>query len=38
VFEARADSPYAWLNKNEWLSSDPGIAIGAVNLTIYERQ
>ena len=38
VFEARADSPYAWLNENEWLSSDPGVTIGAVNLTIYERQ
>jgi hypothetical protein len=37
VFEARADGPYAWLNANEWLSSDPGISIGAVNLIIYER-
>lgn len=38
VFEARADGPYAWLNANEWLSSSPSVTIGAVNLTIYERQ
>jgi hypothetical protein len=38
VFEARKDGPYAWLNANTWLSSDPGITVGAVNLTIYEKQ
>jgi hypothetical protein len=36
VFETRADGPYAWLNTGRWLSSDPGIAPGAVNITIYE--
>jgi hypothetical protein len=38
VFEARADGPYAFLNPNTWLSSDPSIAVGAVNLTIYEKR
>jgi hypothetical protein len=38
VFEARADGPYAFLNPNTWLSSDPSIAPGAVNLTIYEKR
>jgi hypothetical protein len=36
VFEARADGPYAWVNANTWLSSDPGVGAGVVNLTIYE--
>jgi hypothetical protein len=36
VFETRADSPYAWLNTGRFLSSDPGIAPGAVNITIYQ--
>jgi hypothetical protein len=36
VFETRADGPYAWLNTGRWLSSDPGIAPGAVNITIYD--
>ncbi len=38
VFEANNTGPYAWVNANTWLSSDPSIAIGAVNLTIYETQ
>jgi hypothetical protein len=38
VFEARLDGPYAFLDENPWLSSDPGLAAGAVNLTIYERK
>jgi hypothetical protein len=38
VFETRSDGPYAWLNANTWLSSDPGITIGAVNLTIYDTR
>lgn len=38
VFEANKDSKYAWLNENVWLSSNPGLGLGAVNLTIYERQ
>jgi len=28
VFETRADGPYAWVNENKWLSSDPGVAPG----------
>ena len=38
VFEASKDSKYAWLNENTWLSSNPGLGLGAVNLTIYETQ
>ncbi len=36
VFETAQDGKYAWLNDNKWLSSDPGLGIGSVNLTIYE--
>jgi hypothetical protein len=36
VFEANKTGKYAWLNENNWLSSDPGIGIGSVTLTIYE--
>lgn len=36
VFEAKKDGPYAWVNANTWLSSDPSIGPGVVNLTIYE--
>jgi hypothetical protein len=36
VFEAKASGPYAWVNANTWLSSDPSIGPGVVNLTIYE--
>jgi hypothetical protein len=36
VFEASAKGPYAWVNANTWLSSDPSIGPGVVNLTIYE--
>jgi|RhiMethySRZTD1v2_1073278.scaffolds.fasta_scaffold189022_3 uncharacterized protein DUF3237 len=36
VFETRADGPYAWLNAGRWLSADPQIAPGAVNITIYQ--
>jgi hypothetical protein len=38
VFETNKDSKYAWLNENVWLSSNPGLGLGAVNLTIYEKQ
>lgn len=38
VFEARKDGKYAWLNEDRWLSSDPAVAAGAVNLTIYEKR
>ena len=38
VFEASKDGKYAWINANTWLSSDPGLGLGAVNLTIYETR
>ncbi|MET0386091.1 MAG: DUF3237 family protein [Polyangiales bacterium] len=38
VFEASQSGKYAWLNANTWLSSNPGLGIGAVNLTIYETR
>ena len=37
IFEARAAGPYAFLNENEFLSSDPGSAAGGVSITFYER-
>jgi hypothetical protein len=36
VFEAATAGKYAFMNANTWLSSDPGIGAGVVNLTIYE--
>jgi uncharacterized protein DUF3237 len=36
VFETRKDGQYAWVNEGPWLSSDPGVGVGVVNLTIYE--
>ncbi|MBF9127937.1 DUF3237 family protein [Plantactinospora sp. S1510] len=38
TFEARAAGPYAFLNANTWLSSDPGPASGGVSITFYERR
>jgi Protein of unknown function (DUF3237) len=38
VFETRTDGGYAWVNANRWLSSDPGVGVGVVNLTIYDTQ
>jgi hypothetical protein len=38
LFEARKDGPYAFLNENNFLSSDPGGAGGGVSITFYERQ
>ena len=38
VFEAKKDGKYAWLNENNWLSSDPGLGLGVVNLTIYAKR
>lgn len=38
TFEARATGPYAFLNANTWLSSDPGSAPGGVSITFYERR
>ena len=36
VFETKKDGPYSFVNTAKYLSSDPGIAPGAVNLTIYD--
>jgi hypothetical protein len=36
VFETRIDGNYAWINQNNWLSSDPRLGLGSVSLTIYE--
>ncbi len=38
LFEARADGPLAFLNENDFLSSDPGTGAGGVSITFYERQ
>ena len=38
VIEARKDGKYAWANANNFLSSDPGLGLGSVNLTIYEKR
>lgn len=37
-FEARADGPYAFLNSNTYLSSDPGSANNGVSITFSERK
>jgi hypothetical protein len=36
IFEARVDSPYAYLNSGFFLSSNPGVANGGVKITMYE--
>jgi hypothetical protein len=38
LFETRADGPYAFLNENKFLSSDPGTGAGGVSITFYERR
>ncbi|MGA2854558.1 MAG: DUF3237 family protein [Verrucomicrobiota bacterium] len=38
TFEVRVDSPYAWLNKGLYLSSNPGMGSGGVGLTFYESK
>jgi len=38
VFEARADGPYAFLNKNIYVSSSPGIVGSGVTITFYEKK
>jgi hypothetical protein len=38
TFEARLDGKYAWLNANDWLSSDPAIGLGTVSLTVYDKR
>jgi hypothetical protein len=37
-FEARMDGPYAFLNANTFLSSEPGAAGSGVSITFFERQ
>ncbi|MBN2342208.1 MAG: DUF3237 family protein [Deltaproteobacteria bacterium] len=37
TFETRADGPYAFLNENRWMSSNPGGALDGVSITFYER-
>lgn len=38
VFEARAAGPYAFLNENKYLSSDPRMGAGGVKITFYEKR
>ena len=38
MFEVRMESPYAWLNKGLYLSSNPSMGSGGVGLTFYESQ
>ncbi|HEX6271670.1 MAG TPA: DUF3237 domain-containing protein, partial [Polyangiaceae bacterium] len=37
LFEAKADGAYAFLNSNDYVSSDPGTGGGGVSITFYER-
>jgi hypothetical protein len=36
VFETRKDGKYGWIDKGNYLSSDPGLGNGGVALTLYE--
>ena len=38
LFEATDDGPFAFLNENRFLSSDPGVGGGGVSITFYELQ
>ena len=38
IFEARIDSPYAYLNTGKFLSSNPGLANGGVKITMYDSE
>lgn len=38
VFEARTEGPYAFLNENKYLSSDPSMAGSGVKITFYEKK
>lgn len=38
LFETRRDGPYAFLNTNRYLSSDPAVGGGGVSITFYEIQ
>jgi hypothetical protein len=37
-FETRADGPYAFLNTQAYVSSDPGSGSGGVSITFYDRK
>jgi hypothetical protein len=37
-FETRADGPYAFLNTQAYVSSDPGSSSGGVSITFYDRK
>lgn len=37
-FEVRANGPYAYLNQNRYLSSDPAVGNGGVSITFYEQR
>ena len=37
-FEARVGGPYAFLNANTYVSSDPGSASGGVSITFYDKK
>ena len=36
TFEVRTQSPYAWLNKGSYLSSNPAVGAGGVSITMTE--
>lgn len=38
VFEARVDGPYAFLNENKYLSSQPNVSGSSVSITFYEKR
>jgi hypothetical protein len=38
VFEARVGGPYAYLNENKYLSSQPGMSGSGVSITFYEMK
>ena len=38
TFEVRTKSQHAWLSENRWLSDDPVLASGAVNITVRARK
>jgi hypothetical protein len=38
LFETRLDGPYAWIDSGIYRSSNPGVGVGSVNITIYEKQ
>lgn len=38
TFEARVDGKYSWLNSGTYLSSNPGMGVGGVSLTMYKSK